>query len=163
MTDDIPDSIDDSADTEACMVAGQEADHVRHCLGTLGDDHRSTITLAFYQDMAYGEIAEVTGVPEGTVKTRIFHAKKLAAALPAGPRPAGGNCMTRDEISALLPFLGNETLTGEERAEVEAAVAEDADLQAEIGCAADDPGDDAGGRELQPRRDRSRPPDARCR
>ena len=77
VTDDIPDSIDDSADAEACMVAGQEADHVRHCLGTLGEDHRSTITLAFYQDMAYAEIAEVTGVPEGTVKTRVFHAKKL--------------------------------------------------------------------------------------
>lgn len=77
VTDDIPETIDDSVDTEACMAAGQEADHVRHCLKTLGDDHRSAITLAFYQDMAYGEIAEVTGVPEGTVKTRIFHAKKL--------------------------------------------------------------------------------------
>jgi RNA polymerase sigma-70 factor (ECF subfamily) len=27
--------------------------------------------------MTYGEIAEVAGVPEGTIKTRIFHAKKL--------------------------------------------------------------------------------------
>jgi len=40
--------------------------------------------------------------------------------------------MTRDEISALLPFLANETLTGDERAEVEAAVAEDAGLQSEL-------------------------------
>ena len=77
VTDDLPEQIDDSADAEACLVAGQEAQHVKHCLGTLKDEHKTTITLAFYEDMTYGEIAEVSGVPEGTVKTRIFHAKKL--------------------------------------------------------------------------------------
>ncbi|MCG6901834.1 MAG: sigma-70 family RNA polymerase sigma factor [Rhodobacter sp.] len=77
VTDDIPEVIDDSADTEACLAAGQEAEHVRHCLGTLKEDHRSAISLAFFEDMTYGEIAEVSGVPEGTIKTRIFHAKKL--------------------------------------------------------------------------------------
>ena len=77
VTDDIPESIDEDADAETCLTAGQEAEHVRHCLGTLKEEHRSAITLAFYEDMAYREIAEVTGVPEGTVKTRIFHAKKL--------------------------------------------------------------------------------------
>ena len=40
--------------------------------------------------------------------------------------------MTRDEISALLPFLANGTLEGDERAEIEAALAEDAALQAEL-------------------------------
>ncbi len=40
--------------------------------------------------------------------------------------------MTRDEIIALLPFLANDTLTGEERAEVEAAEVEDAEMQAEL-------------------------------
>jgi len=77
VTDDIPEVIDDSANAEACLASGQEAEHVRHCLGTLKDDHRSAISLAFYEDMTYGEIAEVAGVPEGTIKTRIFHAKKL--------------------------------------------------------------------------------------
>jgi len=40
--------------------------------------------------------------------------------------------MTRDEISALLPFLANGTLEGAERADVEAAVAADTALQAEL-------------------------------
>jgi RNA polymerase sigma-70 factor (ECF subfamily) len=35
------------------------------------------IRLAFYEDMGYAEIAELEQVPEGTIKTRIFHAKKL--------------------------------------------------------------------------------------
>jgi len=77
VTDAIPETADDSPGAEACLTAGQEAAHVRHCLGTLGEDHRSAVTLAFFQDMAYGEIAKVIGVPEGTIKTRIFHAKKL--------------------------------------------------------------------------------------
>ena len=40
--------------------------------------------------------------------------------------------MTRDEIEALLVFLANDTLEGEERAAVEAAVAGDLALQAEL-------------------------------
>ncbi|WP_172297748.1 RNA polymerase sigma factor [Pseudoruegeria sp. HB172150] len=77
VTDDIPEQEDDSPDAATCLAAGQEAEHVRHCLGTLKDDHRSAISLAFYEDMTYAEIAEVQGVPEGTIKTRVFHAKKL--------------------------------------------------------------------------------------
>jgi RNA polymerase sigma-70 factor (ECF subfamily) len=30
--------------------------------------------------MTYDEIAEVAGVPAGTIKSRVFHAKKLLAA-----------------------------------------------------------------------------------
>jgi RNA polymerase sigma factor (sigma-70 family) len=72
-----PDILDEHVDTEAAVLAGQEALHVRHCLSELGDDHRMAISLAFYEDMPYGQIAEVAGVPEGTIKTRIYHAKKL--------------------------------------------------------------------------------------
>lgn len=77
LTDEFPDAADDAPDAEACLAAGQEAEHVHHCLDQLKDDHRTAITLAFFQDMTYGEIAETVGAPEGTIKTRIFHAKKL--------------------------------------------------------------------------------------
>jgi len=40
--------------------------------------------------------------------------------------------MTPQEIHSLLPFLANDTLTGEERAEVEAAVAADPALQSQL-------------------------------
>ncbi|MEZ5713866.1 MAG: hypothetical protein R3D85_01075 [Paracoccaceae bacterium] len=40
--------------------------------------------------------------------------------------------MTRDEISALLPFLANGTLEGDEKAQVEAALAEDTVLRDEL-------------------------------
>lgn len=77
VTDTPPEVEDDSPDGEACLLAGQEAAHVRHCLGTLKDEMQSAIRLAFYEDMTYGQIAEIAEVPEGTIKTRIFHAKKL--------------------------------------------------------------------------------------
>lgn len=44
--------------------------------------------------------------------------------------------MTRDEIEALLPFHVNGTLQGAERAEVEAAIAADPDLAAEVAALA---------------------------
>jgi len=40
--------------------------------------------------------------------------------------------LTRDEIAALLPFHANGTLDGAERAEVDAALAQDAGLRAEL-------------------------------
>ncbi len=40
--------------------------------------------------------------------------------------------MIRDDIDALLPFLANDTLTGDERDQIQSAVAADPDLQAEL-------------------------------
>lgn len=77
MQGEMPDSIDDGVDTEACIAAAQEAAHVRHCLDQLSGEHRAAVSLVFYEDMAYAEVASVTGVAEGTVKSRVFHAKKL--------------------------------------------------------------------------------------
>lgn len=74
---DMPEQEDDSPDVLTCIAAAQDAAQVRACLDGLKPDHRAAIELTFYQDMAYREIAEVLDVAEGTVKTRVFHAKKL--------------------------------------------------------------------------------------
>lgn len=89
VTDEMPDTIDDSPSPEACLAAGQEADQVRHCLGTLKDAFREVIQLAFWNDMTYGQIAEIVGAPEGTVKTRVFHAKRLLMRCLEGFGPRG--------------------------------------------------------------------------
>ena len=77
VTDEVPEQIDDSPDAASCLAASEESAHVKHCMGELKPEHRSAVELAFYEDMSYGQISEVAGVPEGTIKTRIFHAKKL--------------------------------------------------------------------------------------
>lgn len=77
VTDEVPEQIDESPDAASCLAASEEGAHVKHCMGELKPEHRSAVELAFYEDMSYGQIAKVAGVPEGTIKTRIFHAKKL--------------------------------------------------------------------------------------
>lgn len=76
-SDDLPEQEDDSPSAFSQIGEEQEAQNLRGCLGGLKEDHRTAIELAFYQDLGYREIAEVLGVPEGTVKTRVFHAKRL--------------------------------------------------------------------------------------
>lgn len=73
----IPDIQDESPSAVQSLYATQQAGLVRGCLDKLKPEHRSVVELAFFEDMGYREISEIVGSPEGTVKTRIFHAKKL--------------------------------------------------------------------------------------
>ena len=76
-SDDLPEQEDESPSAFSQIGEQQEAHSLRSCLGGLKEDHRTVIDLAFYRDLSYREIAEVLGIPEGTVKTRVFHAKQL--------------------------------------------------------------------------------------
>ncbi len=56
-------------------------------LETLSPEHREVIALREFQGMSYEEIAEVLGVPRGTVESRLFRARqelrdRLKAYLP---------------------------------------------------------------------------------
>ena len=73
---DMPDQEDLSDSAEEQLNASEEADHVRYCLNRLSDEHRLAIALAFYEDLSYDEIADIAGVPAGTIKSRVFHGKK---------------------------------------------------------------------------------------
>ncbi|MEM9669171.1 MAG: sigma-70 family RNA polymerase sigma factor [Pseudomonadota bacterium] len=68
---------DETPQPEKIIENTQDASRVRTCLGALSDAQRIAITLAFFEDMTYREISSIEGVSEGTIKTRIFHAKKL--------------------------------------------------------------------------------------
>jgi RNA polymerase sigma-70 factor, ECF subfamily len=72
----IPDLPDPADSAETILNADQEAGHLNYCINELSTEHRLAISLAFYEDMSYDEIAEVAGVPAGTIKSRVFHAKK---------------------------------------------------------------------------------------
>ena len=73
-SDNLPDAPDDQV---AALEAHEQGVHIRFCMDKLSPEHRLAVELAFFDDMNYREVAEVVGSPEGTVKTRIFHAKKL--------------------------------------------------------------------------------------
>lgn len=70
-------AVADDADTpETVSMKADKADAIRRCLDALSADHREVIDLVYYQDKSVREVAEIVGVPENTVKTRMFHARR---------------------------------------------------------------------------------------
>ena len=57
-------------------------ERVARALERLSEDHREVVFLTFYEGLSYAEIAAILDIPPGTVKSRMFHAKRrLAEAL----------------------------------------------------------------------------------
>lgn len=59
----------------APVVAGLKED-VRWALGKLSPPLRDVIELAVLRDLRYAQVAEMLGIPEGTVKSRMSNALK---------------------------------------------------------------------------------------
>lgn len=63
------------------LVAFELDDWVGHLFDQLPLEQRAVLELTYHHDLKYGEIAEILGCPENTVKTRVFHARKKIRAL----------------------------------------------------------------------------------
>jgi RNA polymerase sigma-70 factor (ECF subfamily) len=73
--------LDEAFDAEAAIEADstpnpEDAERVHVALDRLDPDFREVLTLRFLEDLSVEETAEIIGVPAGTVKSRLFHAKK---------------------------------------------------------------------------------------
>jgi RNA polymerase sigma-70 factor (ECF subfamily) len=53
------------------VEAHLDRERVRHCMEALTELQRESVTLAYYRGHSYREVAELLGVPLGTVKTRL--------------------------------------------------------------------------------------------
>ena len=77
----IPDG-GDSPETSLAKVG--KAGILRACLDRLPDEQRVVMDLVYYHEQSVKEVAEVLAIPENTVKTRMFYArKKLSEMLKA--------------------------------------------------------------------------------
>jgi RNA polymerase sigma-70 factor (ECF subfamily) len=84
LTDEMANAIVDPADgVDAVIERGDRSAAIRACLARLSPDHREVIDLVYYHDKSVEEVAEITGVPRSTVKTRMFYARKSLAKLIA--------------------------------------------------------------------------------
>jgi RNA polymerase sigma-70 factor, ECF subfamily len=54
---------------------------LRKCLAGLSAEHREVIDLVYYHEKSVEEVAEIVDIPENTVKTRMFYARKRLAEL----------------------------------------------------------------------------------
>ena len=77
--------IEDLADNpEVTLEKKDRSAVIRKCLMGLSAEHREIIDLVYYHEKSVEEAAKIVGIPENTVKTRMFYArKKLAEMLKA--------------------------------------------------------------------------------
>ncbi len=52
-------------------------DEITSAISALPDEYRSAVVLSDLHQMRYAEIADVLGVPEGTVKSRLFRGRRI--------------------------------------------------------------------------------------
>jgi RNA polymerase sigma-70 factor (ECF subfamily) len=61
------------------LAAGERSAILRQCLEKLSPAHREIIDLVYYHERSIEEVATIVAAPAGTVKTRMFYARKLLA------------------------------------------------------------------------------------
>lgn len=72
---------DPSDDPEVTVQKKDTGDVLRKCLEGLSPDHREIVDLVYYHEKSVEEVAHIVGIPENTVKTRLFYARKKLADL----------------------------------------------------------------------------------
>jgi RNA polymerase sigma-70 factor (ECF subfamily) len=75
---------------DAAQQAGPEAGgrDIDRALGTLTDDQRAALLLVVLEGLSYREVAEIQGVPIGTVMSRLARARIQIKTYLDGARPA---------------------------------------------------------------------------
>lgn len=66
------------------VAANETRDRVQLALQALPFDSRQVVVLRHFADLSYAEIGETLGIPEKTVKSRLFTARQRLAQLLAG-------------------------------------------------------------------------------
>jgi RNA polymerase sigma-70 factor (ECF subfamily) len=76
----------ETANPEALLERSRDSETLRHALEDLPEEFREIVVMRELEGMAYKDIAEVAGVPIGTVMSRLARARKrLQQALMATP------------------------------------------------------------------------------
>ena len=82
LDDETAEAIEDpSDDPEVVLDKKDKSAAIRKCLEKLSAEHREIIDLVYYHEKSVEEVAQIVGIPENTVKTRMFYARKRLAEL----------------------------------------------------------------------------------
>src|SRR5262245_59792908 len=74
---------DPADDPEAALQNKNRSELLRDSLASLSPEHGEVIDLVYYHGKSVKEIADIVGVGEATVKTRMFYARRKLASLVA--------------------------------------------------------------------------------
>ena len=99
-------------DPARALDARELRDDVRRALAQLEEHYRLVLTLYYFDDMKYSDIAEVLDLPLNTVKSHIRRGKERLAALlqaeaspPAAPEVARPKLVERHQTPLISPFM----------------------------------------------------------
>ncbi len=82
LDDEAADAIEDQADDpEVTLAKKDKGAALRQCLAKLSAEHREIVDLVYYHEKSVEEVAGIVGIPEATVKTRMFYARKKLSEL----------------------------------------------------------------------------------
>ena len=75
--------VDPADDPELVLQKKKRAELLRRALGRLSPEHGEVVDLVYYYGKSVKEVAQILGVAEATVKTRMFYARRKLAELVA--------------------------------------------------------------------------------
>jgi len=81
-----PDAEETSAAPEGELLQVELSARISTAVRTLSAEQRAVVQLNYFHGFDYPEIAAIVGCPLGTVKTRMFHARRNLERLLAGER-----------------------------------------------------------------------------
>ena len=82
LDDKAAEAIEDVSDNpEVALQKKDKSAVLRQCLEKLSPEHKEIIDLVYYHEKSVEEVAEIVGIPENTVKTRMFYARKKLSEL----------------------------------------------------------------------------------
>lgn len=73
--------VDHDADTQESVIESIEDEEIKQLISGLNDEHRKVLILHYFNNLDLVSISETLGVPVGTVKSRLFHARKQLSKL----------------------------------------------------------------------------------
>jgi RNA polymerase sigma-70 factor (ECF subfamily) len=68
--------VDEADDPQATMEKKDKSEILRKTIASLSAEHREIVDLVYYHEKSVEEVAQIVGIPEATVKTRMFYARK---------------------------------------------------------------------------------------
>jgi len=77
LDDETAEAVEEPSDNPELSAAKlDKGEKLRQCLAALSPEHREVIDLVYYHEKSVQEVARIVGIPENTVKTRMFYARK---------------------------------------------------------------------------------------
>src|SRR5215831_7869006 len=79
--DDVREIADEADTPDVSLERATTSEILRACIAKLSPAHREIINLVYYHEKSVEEVGEIIGIPQSTVKTRMFYARKQLADL----------------------------------------------------------------------------------